>query len=162
MAKDRLRRSPPCGRGARKARENKAVYDPLFPTKDVRGESALISTLQRQVARVHTYIACLITVFASKTSGTEIFNGEPFGEALYDVVLSGAVAVSHQDVKATPLIRVDAFKLSDGQLLILHAQSSRIGEPYSLKAIFVSHYFNDSDLKEVPHFALPARAKVAP
>jgi len=65
----------------------------------------------------------------------EIYEGEPFAEALSDMVASGAIAISHRLAHASPLERSDVFKLRDGKLLVVLSVSTEMGEPYTVKKI---------------------------
>lgn len=103
-------------------------------------------------------LAFVILLSAARAVEVEIYTGEPFAEALHDVVVSGAIAVSHNSVKASSLDRIDAFKLRDGRILILHARSTKIGEPYTIKKIAVTPSPDGGKTEVLSKFKLPPSA----
>lgn len=83
-------------------------------------------------------IAALVFALNTEAAEVEVYRGEPFAEALHDVVLSGAIAIAHQLAQASPTERADVFKLRDGRVLVLVSASEKVGEPYSVKNISVA------------------------
>jgi hypothetical protein len=110
--------------------------------------------------RIAAVIAFVILLNTASAAEVELYNGEPFGEALHDLVVSGAIPVSHSSVKASPLERIDAFKLRDGRILILHSKALKIGEPYSIKTIAVTRSPDDGKLQKSSPFKLPSSTPV--
>jgi len=80
----------------------------------------------------------LVLALSAKAVESEVYRGEPYAEALHDIVLSGAIAISHQLVQASPMERTDVFKLRDGRILVLFSTSEKLGEPYSIKKLSVA------------------------
>ena len=84
----------------------------------------------------------LLAAFALMTAGVsafaaQVYSGEPFGEALYDLSKC-AVLISHERVSATPLVRCDVFRLRDGRLLAITSRAQKIGEPYSIQTLRIT------------------------
>jgi len=71
----------------------------------------------------------------SSSPGCGFYSGEPLAEALYDIVQSGAIPISHELAKASSRERTDVFKLHDGRVLILHSNSRKLKEPFTLQKV---------------------------
>jgi hypothetical protein len=99
------------------------------------------------------YILCLIF---SEASGAYIYCGEPFGEALYDVILGGGTIISHELVQSSKTERTDVFKLRDGSLLVISSNSQQLGEPYTIKKILINGNSNSllHKFKSIPGFTI--------
>jgi hypothetical protein len=61
----------------------------------------------------------------------EIYIGEPFGEALFDLS-SSATMISHELSSGSPLERTDVFKFNDGRLVAVTSRAKKLGQPYSI------------------------------
>jgi hypothetical protein len=56
-----------------------------------------------------------------------IYLGEPFAEALSDIILIGGIPISHQLSRASATERTDVFKLPDNMILAVASASPRLG-----------------------------------
>lgn len=87
------------------------------------------------------YLTAAVSIFSPslvKAAELEIYSGEPFAEALHDVVLSGGVPISHKMAKASQMSRTDAFRLKDGRVVVISSVAKKLQEPYSVVEVFVS------------------------
>jgi hypothetical protein len=95
--------------------------------------SALISSL---------IVACMLALASASAVAAQVYSGEPFGEALYDLS-KNAVLVSHESVSATALLRCDVFRLHDGRLLSITSRAAKLGEPYSIQTLRITSSAKD-------------------
>ena len=84
-------------------------------------------------------ISFWIIALTANIDEMQIYCGEPFGEALHDIVLFGAMPISHQLSQASSTERTDAFRLTDGRILVISSVSGRLGEPYSINKILLGN-----------------------
>ncbi len=91
-----------------------------------------------------------------------IYIGEPFAEALADLVASGAIAISHELVQASPEERGDAFKLRDGQILILTSSAGKVGQAYTVTSISVASPGDQLEFEALPSLLLPPHSDAEP
>lgn len=101
------------------------------------------------------FVAIMTGCLFSAAPELQVYLGEPFAEALHDVVLGGGIAISHPLVRSSPLERSDAFRLRDGRILVLASISDKMGEPYSIKGIAVSPPGAGNKLEAVSHVMIP-------
>jgi hypothetical protein len=98
-----------------------------------------------------------VFAFGAEMPEVQIYRGEPFAEALHDIVLNGAVAISHPLAQAALLERTDVFRLRDAKILVICSTSDRLGEPFSVKRISLGSLGNDpKDFKPVSKMQLPS------
>ena len=94
-------------------------------------------------------------------AATEIYSGEPLQEALHDLV-DAAILISHEISSASPLVRTDVFRLSDGKLVAITSRASKLGGPYSIEELRITASASASSnltkrLKTVSSINLPKR-----
>lgn len=80
----------------------------------------------------------LFAVLDARGGELEIYQGEPFAEALHDVVFSGGIAISHKLAKASSMSRTDVFRMPDGKILVIASVSKKLQDPYSVKEISIA------------------------
>ena len=85
----------------------------------------------------------------SAVSAGEVYSGEPLGEALFDLARS-AVIVSHELSSASPLMRTDVFRLSDGRLIAVTSRARKLGQPYTIETLRVTPSATDKLTKRLP------------
>lgn len=88
----------------------------------------------------------MLTALASTCLASQVFVGEPFGEALFDLSRD-AVLVADTAAGGSFLKRTDVFKLRDGRLLAITSVAKGKGEPFSI-----------IDLKVTPSAQAPLKA----
>ena len=104
-------------------------------------------------------IGIWFAAIGAEMSQIQIYTGEPFAEALHDIVLSGAIAISHPLSQASSMERTDVFKLRDGRILVISSTSEQLGEPYSIKRILLGASGDDpKKLKPLSNLKLPSHA----
>lgn len=95
--------------------------------------------------------------FSAEMPEAQIYRGEPFAEALYDIVLNGGIAISHPLAQAAQLERTDVFRLRDAKILVIYSTSDHLGEPFSVKRISLGSLGDDpKDFKPVSKMKLPS------
>jgi hypothetical protein len=88
-----------------------------------------------------------------------IYSGEPLDEALYDIVLNGAYAISHPLAQASSMKRTDVFELRDGRILVIFSTSHKLKKPYGIEKILLGSSGDDlKKLKPVNDFEFPSLA----
>jgi hypothetical protein len=92
-----------------------------------------------------------------KGSG-EIYVGEPFAEALFDLVTNGSVPVSHPEVKSSERERVDVFRLRDDRTVIVRSHASTEIGPYAVTSISVIHPKSPAESQSVSKLKFPSDA----
>jgi hypothetical protein len=102
------------------------------------------------------WILALSLEMTGAEHGREIYVGEPFGEAIYDIVLSGSNPISHPRAQASSMERTDVFKLRDGRILVVISASLRLSEGYGIQKILVGSAGEDSKkYKSLSAFIFP-------
>jgi hypothetical protein len=83
-------------------------------------------------------ILILLSAFSlgAKAAEPEVYQGEPLGEALWDVMRGGGVLISHPKALASPMERTDVFRFRDGRILVIVSVSEKQGEPFTVKSLF--------------------------
>jgi hypothetical protein len=99
--------------------------------------------------RYATALIIWTMVSAATGSATEIYSGEPLGEALFDLTRA-AVLVSHELASASGLRRTDVFRLKDGRLIAMTSRANKVGETFSIEALRVTPSANTPLTKKLP------------
>ena len=102
--------------------------------------------------RFKPFTATLLGIGAfslSAASAGDVYSGEPLGEALFDLARS-AVIVSHELSSASPLIRTDVFRLTDGRLVAVTSRASKLGQTYTIETLRITRSATDKLTKRLP------------
>ena len=91
----------------------------------------------------------LLFGYGSAASAGDVYSGEPLGEALFDLARS-AVIVSHELSSASPLIRTDVFRLTDGRLVAVTSRASKLGQTYTIETLRITRSTTDKLTKRLP------------
>lgn len=94
-------------------------------------------------------LAVLWMFCSSSSRAAEIYAGEPFAEALFDLVTS-SVIVAHPLSGGTELQRTDVFRMRDGRHVAITATAQKTKEPFTVRAIQVGDASPDSLTKQTP------------
>lgn len=94
-------------------------------------------------------LAVLLIFGASPSGAAEIYAGEPFAEALFDLVTS-SVIVAHPLSRGTELQRTDVFLMRDGRHVAITSTAQKTKEPFTVRAIQVGNSSPDSLTKQTP------------
>jgi hypothetical protein len=78
-----------------------------------------------------------LSVLQSKCIAAQVFIGEPFGEALFDLSRDAVLVADTMGVGSF-LKRTDVFKLRDGRLLAITSIAKQKGQPFSIIDLKVS------------------------
>lgn len=85
----------------------------------------------------------------SPSSAAEIYVGEPFGEAIFDLVTSSLI-VAHPLSRRTELQRTDVFLMSDGRYVAVTSMAKKTEEQFTVRAIQVGGVSPASLTKQTP------------
>ena len=86
----------------------------------------------------------------SSATAIEIYSGEPYGEALFDLVNSGALLVSHDLSSASGTTRTDIFRLADGRLVAVGSLAHKLGNVFVIVSLRATPTSKDKLTKNTP------------
>jgi hypothetical protein len=109
---------------------------------------------------INLLIGVWLVAWSAEAAELQVYCGEPIGEALYDILRSGALPISHQLSQASSTERTDVFKLEDGRILAIFSSSKSLGETYSIKKILLGSFKDDpKKLKSFSYLKIPSVTK---
>jgi hypothetical protein len=91
----------------------------------------------RRITTPGSVFVLLLHCLAATCLSSELFVGEPLGEAMYDLN-SVAVLIGHDLNGASALKRTDVYRMRDGRLLAVTSTAEAIGQPFSIKQLQIS------------------------
>ncbi len=88
-------------------------------------------------------------LLVSPANASEVYTGEPFAEALFDLVVN-SVIVAHPLSGGTELQRTDVFRMRDGRHVAITSTAQKTNEPFTVRAIQVGNAKPESITKQTP------------
>ena len=135
-----------------------ACFSPLDPRRGNANQRCLPRSESRQphrgtlnmnfASRAATVVSVAMLSLSSACA-VDIYSGEPLGEALHDLA-AVATPVSHDLASASPLLRTDVFRLSDGRLIAITSRANKLGEPYEIESLRVTSPARPKLTKHLP------------
>jgi hypothetical protein len=95
----------------------------------------------------------MFAVTLSATTANEIYSGEPYGEALFDLVNSSALLVAHELSSASGTTRTDVFRLADGRLVAVVSRAAKFGAVFGIVSLRATPNPKDKLTKDTPTVA---------
>ena len=95
--------------------------------------------------RIKSFCAVLATIATLCLPGDalglvpalQIHTGTPLAEVLSELH-PAARLISHELSSASPLLRTDVFRLTDGRLVAMTSRAEKLGQPYVIKTLRIT------------------------
>ncbi len=94
--------------------------------------------------------ALLSATTAAPITASGMYSGEPYGEALYDLVNSGALLVAHELSTASETARTDVFRLSDGRHVAITSRAAKSGAVFGIVNFRITSNAQDKLTRNTP------------
>jgi hypothetical protein len=80
----------------------------------------------------------------------DVYSGEPYAEALFDLVQSSSLLISHELSSGSALVRTDVFRLTDGRLLAVTSRADKSGDVFSVEKLRITSRKGEKLTKKLP------------